>query len=57
MAFNKNSSTKNPQSIEEVYSDFESKLLALKKEKDQAVDLIMRQIDDQKIKKILSKIK
>jgi len=51
------SAAKTPQQLEEIYRDFELKLAALKKEKDAAVSRIMRKIDDEKIKQILSKIK
>jgi hypothetical protein len=50
-------SAKSTKALEDIYLEFEQKLIALKKEKDLAVSQIMRQIDDQKIKKILSQIK
>lgn len=59
MSIGKNYSKRSPKpakSLEEVYYEFENKLIALKKEKDLAVNLILKKIDDEKIKKILSKI-
>lgn len=46
-----------PEALEDIYREFEFKLLALKKEKDAAVSRIMRKIDDEKIKRIIAKIK
>ncbi|MFA6525846.1 MAG: hypothetical protein WCT26_00320 [Candidatus Buchananbacteria bacterium] len=50
-------SIKTPEELEAIYLEFESRLLALKKEKDAAVSRVLRKIDDEKIRRILSKIK
>lgn len=50
-------SIKTPEELEAIYLEFESRLLALKKEKDAAVIRVLRKIDDEKIRRILSKIK
>jgi|GEM_PF-2973005 len=50
-------SIKTMAELEQIYHEFESRLRIIKQEKDAAVDRIMKKIDDQKIKLILSKIK
>ena len=45
------------QKLENIYNDFSRQFAALKKEKNNLVKQIMRKIDDEKIKAILTQIK
>jgi len=45
------------QRLEKIYNDFSRQFAALKKEKNDLVKQIMRKIDDEKIKVILTQIK